>query len=296
MNLIFKTYSLIVSLITVIIISVSCSKNSSLDFIKTTIDVELLNEIRFVIGDSPTTKADITSLDQMYVRCVKGQPGRIAETAVWQSIFTCESSSSTNQFTGNKYWPSTDLKYNFYASNISMNASSSGTYLNVNTGTDVVVGFIEYLPEHYNNGIVPIQLNHIFSKIGYCKVTSPSGYTVSDLSVSILPYTNGKFYPYDRTWSDLTLASSPSIIANNLNSGTSKELYIIPGSYILTLSYTLTNTNNGKVESETKYVELPFESGVKTNIILNIPPSNEPTSGGIIIGGWVDGGDIGETM
>lgn len=246
------------------------------------------DEIRFSSMDADT-KADVTSLSSFNVMCVTGTMGS-SETSQFNKQFT----QSGSYYYGSKYWPSSDAKYGFYASNGTITAASNGAYVSASNSTDVVVAYSAYSASNFKQTI-GLTFNHIFAKLGYCKVSGPSGYTVSGLSVKMTPYVSGYYKIYAGTWSSKT-AGSQSTLTTSLNSTTSAGTYLVPGAYTLTLAYTL--TKDSYTETFSKSVSVTLVAGKTNNIVLNLPDGNSSGApdGGLVVDPWEGGGSVGEGM
>lgn len=234
-------------------------------------------EIVFTAGGdlfdaSVQTKAGtsaVTSLSSFNVLCVKGTAGS-SESAVFNSSF----SGSTN-YTGGKYWPSTDQSYKFYAANESMTTAASGPTIAAANSKDIVCAFLASPTYRSSNKLT---FNHIFARIGTCNITAPSTYTVSNLKVTVTPKTGGTYALFagngktDGTgWSE-TATGSAVTLASALNSSADNNLYLVPGSYTLTATYTLTKGDYTEAFSKTSTVSLV--GGKINNISATLPQGN----------------------
>ena len=287
-----KTLSLKLAIIIFHFFFVSC-KEMEPDFIlENNIDITIPSEIKFYVDGMVSTKVDdLTSLQSFYVRCVRGNIGMTSEKSVFSTRFRY---SSGGYFTGNKYWPAKDLQYTFYASNNNLTSSSSGTYVIATNTTDVVVAISKYSSSNYKE-IINLTFNHVFAKIGYCKVVPPSGYTVTNVTVKVKPLITGRYYPYNGTWTNM-LSGTDITLTTTVNSTVINDYYLIPGTYTVSLQYTISQGDYS--ESKTTTLPLNFVAGKRSNIVLNLPKINENTApgGGVVIDPWEGGGDIGEGM
>lgn len=211
----------------------------------------------------------VTSLSSFNVNCVKGTMGS-SETSVFNSAF-----SGSSSYTGGKYWPATDQGYKFYASNATMTAAATGPTIAATNATDIVCAVLASPSYKASNALV---FNHIFARVGTCKISAPSGYTVSNLSVKITPKTGGTYSLYagngktDGTGWSSTTNGSATTIASALGSTTDNGLYLVPGSYTLTATYTLTQGDYS--ESFTKTASVSLTGGKVNNISATLPAGN----------------------
>lgn len=256
-----------------LVAAIACNKNAQQ--LPPLPEAEVTDEITFTTkGDgfdaSVQTKASaVTSLSSFNVLAVTGTAGS-AESTVFNSAF-----SGTTTYTGGKYWPSTDRSYHFYASNASIAAAAGGPTIAATNDTDIVCAFLATPTYKASNALV---FNHIFARIGTCKIAAPSGYTVSNLSVKVTPNTGGTYSLFagngktDGTgWSGKT-AGSATTIASALNSTTNNDIYLVPGSYSLSASYTL--TKGDYTESFTKTANVSLVAGKVNNISSTLPAGN----------------------
>lgn len=274
-----------------IFILASCTKDAGMrPSYSEDIQAPLKEEISFYLDDAADTKADIITVPSSFnVLCFTGTAGS-DEMTVFNSVF----SKTGSYYQGGKYWPSSDRRYNFYASNADITASRSGAYITVSEATDIIVAHYGYRSNYESfERIIPLQFNHIYAKLGYCNVTAPEGYTVTDLKVSFSPYYLG-VYDLNGVWTGKTKRNIT--LATSLNSSSSLGSYIVPGKYTVTLTYTL--NKNGYVEPVNKSVDLEFISGKTNNLLLRLPSGNdvEGPEGGIDVDDWESGGNIKEGM
>lgn len=220
-------------------------------------------------ADVQTKASAVTSLSSFNVLAITGTAGS-AESAVFNSGF-----SGTATYTGGKYWPATNPSYKFYASNATMAPAASGPTIAATNAMDIVCAYLGSPTYKASNTLT---FNHIFARLGSCNISAPSGYVVSNLSVKVTPNTGGTYNMYtgngktDGTgWSGKT-AGSQTTIASALNSSTSNDIYLVPGTYTLTASYTL--TAGDYTESFTKSANVSLVAGKVNNISATLPAGN----------------------
>ncbi len=271
-------HSLRILLVTVVdtlcaIASVSCQKEGAA--VSGAPLPEASDEIVFTAGgafDATVETKSVTlvnSLSSFNVLCVKGTAGS-SESAVFNSAFQGSSS-----FTGGKYWPLTDLSYKFYASNIALTSAATGPTVSATNDTDVVCAVLTSPTYKASNTLT---FNHIFARVGSCKVSAPSGYTVSDFSVTITPKTGGTYSLFsgngktDGTgWSNVTQGAATTV-TTQIDDAVSKNIYLVPGSYVLTASYTLSIGDYS--ESFTKTSTVNLVGGKVNHITATLPSGN----------------------
>ena len=228
-------------------------------------------EIAFIAGgeglsfDVVSKATSVTSLTEFNVNCVTGTLGS-AETSKFNTAFTKDGVV----FKGGQYWPSTNGNYKFYASNVAITPASSGATVAATNATDVVCAV---LPSPTFGSTNELTFNHIFAQVGKVSLTAP-GYTVSNLSIKITPKTGGTYNLFtgngktDGTgWTGVNTGSEVTLKTD----GTSNVLYLVPGQYTLTATFTLTLGAYSETFSKTATVNVV---GGKVNDITGTADGN----------------------
>ena len=246
---------------------------------------ELKEPIVFSVLDTITKVTDVISLNSFYVVAYSLK----RESVVWSQEFSYN--DDMGGYVGDKYWPENDLQYMFYASNV-MFTNTATAELKVYNTKDVVFARQVYSSSYYKNE-VPLHFEHIFAKIGYCRIIPPSGYSVSNAKVQVLAGSYGSYYG-NGTW--LTYQNTTYTLTDTIDSTISNDILVIPATYTLNLSYIL--TKDAYRETFTKSVPVTLVAGKTNNIILNLPDGNDSGApgGGVVIDPWEGGGDVGESM
>lgn len=253
-------------------------------------------EVAFRLGgefaphmETRATEITDSNLGTLYVTATTGTS---SETAV--SGFTSVSfSKSGGVYKGGKYWPSTNPNYHFYAGNVALTHTSTGATVSpANAGTDVVVGYIATPDYEETNNLT---LKHIFARFTDVTLKAPAGYTASAIKLSIQPKTSGTYNLKSDSWTTKGSAGSAVYLAGTASSGlsitsaggsvsvNSNDLYLVPDSYTLTLTYTLAKGDWSKAYSKTASVTVL--QGKKNKITLVGDAANIPDP---------DDGDISE--
>lgn len=200
-----------------------------------------------------TTKAtEVTSLTSFNVVCEDA-----SSTA--QQKWSLTATKSGNNYVTDKYWPATDSKYSFYASNLPLTYATSGTTVSPSSNTtDAIVAYKAYSSSDYRQSIT-LNFDHIYCRLGTVKATAKSGYSISNVSCSLSAPVGGTYNLKTKSWTSRGAASSQSFatFSNSSNVSTSvNDLYLVPGTYALTLNYTLTKGDFTKAYSSTANVAL----------------------------------------
>ena len=231
---------------------------------------EISFQVANELGVSVSTKATaVTSLDAFNVVAENS-----ASSAELWSLQTTKSGSNYN--TG-KYWPSTDGKYAFYASNVALTHAASGTTVSPSdNNTDVVVAYSAYSASNYRK-VIPLTFDHIYARIGTVQVNAPESYTIKVNSVSTSIVKSGSYNVKTGAWT-----SKGSATAQTLANG-SNDIYAVPGDIVVTVNYTLTKgdyvktfeksgtitLSQGKINSITASPSLSAEEGA-SDIVFTV--------------------------
>ena len=172
----------------------------------------------------------VTTLSSFYVTATSGSTG--SEQAVWSNATF--SGSSGSGYTSDKVWPRTNPSYHFYAANVPVTATAGGGTLSASNGTDVVCACA---PNPVFQETVTLSFQHIFARLGNVTVRAGGGYTLSSISIRITPLTGGTYNMRSGAWSGISLGSATAIA--NAQAGTrANDLWLVPGTYTLSLSWT----------------------------------------------------------
>lgn len=159
-----------------------------------------------------------------------------SEASLWNNAsFTLQG----GYYTGGKFWTASDKGYHFYASNNDITHSASGSTVTATNTKDVVCA---YLPDPRYKLPNELTFEHIFARLGEVTVSAEEGYTISDVTITIVPKTGGTFNmktgagQTDGTgWSALTTGSSTTI-ANKVGAN-ANDVYLVPGTYTVTAGW-----------------------------------------------------------
>ena len=145
--------------------------------------------------------------------------------------------------------------YNYYVSNCPITFAASGSTVSASNATDVIAGTAT------SSSTSPsVTLDHIFARTGTLTLKTQTGYDLSNVSWKIASVTGGTSGTYNiakQAWSSLTTLNSTSIPE-------SSDMYLVPGSYTLTVSYTL--TKGDWTQSFTKSASVTIVGGKINNI------------------------------
>lgn len=182
--------------------------------------------------------------------------GSSTETAKWSA--TSSSTSSSKVSTG-KYQTNPVTAYNWYVANQSFTVGASTTMTVANNNTDVLAGRTAQ-----NSTSTPsVTLNHVFARTGSLTMNTQSGYTISNVSWKIVGKSsiNGTAGTYNMTTGAWTAASS-TLSETAITS--SSDMYLIPGTYTIKCTYTLTKDDWN--QTFTKSADVTIVQGKINNI------------------------------
>ncbi len=233
-------------------------------------------EIVFTLGaETRATEVTTSNLSTLYVTATTGSN---SETSAFTSAAFTKSGSIWN---GGKYWPSSNPNYHFYIANTALTHTSAGATVSPsNANTDIVVDYIATPTFKATNTAT---LEHIFAQVGTVKVKVKEGYTASGIRITLQPKTSGTYNLKTNTWTPGNAGSATYILGSasaGLNittaggsvSSPDNDLWLVPGAYVLTATYTITKDAFSKTYEKTATVTLVQG---KNN---NIGPT---TSGGV---------------
>lgn len=190
-------------------------------------DTEKGGELRFYERISATVHTRAVAVESMQSFSVVAWK---AGTCLWSGT----ASLSGSDYATGRVWEESDRGAAFYASNATIHTDAATPYISYNRSSydqDVIVAS-NASPTW---GVrCPLEFSHILTRIGTLSVVPSGDFTVSGVTAKILlPRTVGT-YSFDGTWSALSGAEYEAVSAGANN------IWLIPGTYTLDISYTLT--------------------------------------------------------
>lgn len=252
----------------------SCNKcDSAVDPLSQNADPDAPQLIAFTAeGDLETaveTKVSaVTSLSSFYVGATKGSAG--SETSVWNSATFSGSSS----FTGGKYWPSSDQSYHFYASNAALTFAAAGTTVAPDGSTDVVVAYLASPTYKSSNALT---FGHVYARVGTVSISAAAG-SLSNVSATLKNVATGGTYNL-RTgaWTAGTKSDKTLTVGSN-------DLYVVPGTYTLSVTYTITNGDYSA--TFTKSGSVTLQQGKVNSISATAPNTSTGITFTVSVTAW----------
>ena len=219
------------------------------------------------------TTANLTSFN------VIATTGTTTQSSVWtDGVF---SGSQGGNYTGGKYWPASQVTWNFYAANAAINFVASGSTITVqNCNTDIVADYIEGAGYKTTNALT---FEHILAQVGTVTMKAPAGYTVTELKVSLNPVYTGTYNIKANTWTRGSAASAAYVVgtastgvsintAGGSFTSNDNDLWLVPGQYELTASYRIAKGDFN--QTYTKHATVTLLQGYNNN--LGLPNGNDP--------------------
>ena len=282
--------------------SVSCSKQGS------SVEQDLVRSDRVIFGaGGPAfsaavgTKAssgitEVTALENFYASAVTGSAG--SQVSVWNSITFASDGKTPATYSGDKWWPITDPSYIFYASNLPLNFAAAGTTVSASAASSADKDAVcAYMPNPAYKVKNTLSFEHIFARIGKVTVSAGPDYSISAVSISLTPKVSGTYDlaagagKSDGTgWSALvdgsaTVLASPASIATGGHVDTANDVYLVPGKY--TISATWTATRGNYTETFTGMTqEIDIVGGKVNNISTTLVGKATEVEFGVEISPW----------
>ena len=220
------------------------------------------DEIVLLVGDTfdpvvDTKTTAVTSLSSLYWGASTGSAG--SETQKWAAA---SASVSSNKISTGKYQTASPTSYNYYVANQSFTIGSSTTIAATNT-KDIVAG----RASSTTSTTPSVTLNHIFARTGSFTFANYSGYTVSNVSYTIVGKStiNGTAGTYNMTTSAWTAATTKLSSATAITG--SSDMYLIPGTYTIACTFTLTKGDNF-TKTYTKSCDATLDAGKINNFTV----------------------------
>ena len=189
---------------------------------------------------------------------------------------------------GGKYWPISNPGYYFAASNVSLVADSAQPSVHVTDAeTDVVVAYLDNPAFNAENTLT---LQHIFAQVGTVTLKAPDGFTVTNLKLKLRPVIQGTYNLATNIWAPGSAVAYDVYIFGSADSGVDlaeggsykspdNDLWLVPGSYELTATYTI--SKDAYSNTKTATASVTFAQGYNNHIGLSSGASNIPTPGDI---------------
>ena len=152
-------------------------------------------------------------------------------------------------------WPSSNPSYRFYASNLTMTASTGSVTVSCPEDTDVVCA-CNTSPSYFQKNT--LTMGHVYSRIGALSINVPSGVTATLSSASVSAPKSGTYSLLNNSWA--SVASSKTISLNSSN-----DVWIVPGTYPMSVTFSLTDGYTTK-SGITRSGNVAFTAGMVSSV------------------------------
>lgn len=288
-----KKYSVFLFVAAALLSAAACNKGALQGVAPELTSADELGRIPVVLGAigeginaEVTTKATVVdALASFNATCTTGSAG--SESQVWNNV----SFSGGPNYTGGKFWPNdADPSYHFYASNAAITFAAGGSTVAATNATDVICAYKAANTWKSKNDLT---FDHIFGRIGNVIVNAGTGYTISGVTINITPKTGGTYnirtgagQSDDTGWSSLMTGSATNI-ANATPSTKSNDLWLVPGTYTLTASWTAAKDAYSESISG-KTVDVVITKGKINTITTTLGGNANEITLGVTITPWGD--------
>ncbi len=214
---------------------ISCNKTPSPDIETGTDEIILQMEDETMQADVDYTKATaVTSMPgTLYWGGTTGgnAAGTANEATKWSAA---QGTVSSSKISTGKYQTYSPTTYNYYVSNVNFTVGAD-TNIAASNSTDIIAG----RGAQTTSTTPSVTLNHIFARTGTLTMNTQSGYTISGISWTIKAnggYSGvaGTYSIRQGAWTGVTTGLGSTAISS------SSDMYLIPGSYVISCTYTLT--------------------------------------------------------
>ena len=259
-------------------------------------------KIRFVAGGpavtaTVSTKATaVTATDLntngFKVNAVAGSAG--ADTEVWSNQLFEKVEDAWEQ---DKWWPNSDGSYRFYATyptSYAMTFAAGGPTISASNAHDIICA---YAASPTYKSVNTLSFDHIFARLSTVTVSMVSPYTISNMSIMITPKVSGTYNLYtgagqtDGTgWSSTVEGSATNIATAAFSEGvstTSNDIYLVPGTYTLSATWTATKDNYTQTFTN-KTVDVDLVAGKTNNIAASLTGDGTEIQFNVSVTAWSD--------
>lgn len=185
-------------------------------------------------------------------------------TGTWKSETTKNGSASmtvsSNKINTGWYQTATPTAYNYYLANAAITFAAGGSTISAQNTTDVIAGCTQAATSSTTPSVT---LDHVFARTGTLTCNTQTGYTISGVSWKIVSKsggtggTKGTYNIATKGWSSVTALSETAITS-------SSDMYLTPGAYTISVTYTL--TKDAWTDTFTKSGDVTLVAGKINNI------------------------------
>lgn len=202
------------------------------------------------------TKASATEISSMPASLYLAMTTGTAGSSEASKLASVSKGVSAGKLATGIYQTESPTSYNYYLSNLPITVTGTGSTIAAVNTTDVIAGTCTS-----NSATPAVTLDHVFARTGTFNLNAQKGYEISDISWKIKSEsgsgTKGTYNMATKQWSSVSALAEQSVA-----SGT--DLYLVPGNYTLSVTYTLKKEDWTKTITKTASVKL--EAGKINNI------------------------------
>lgn len=259
----------VTSVVLLIIATVSCQK----EYLSSDGEIILRIGDNTLREDVETKATPVTTIPStLYWGATTGNG---TESVKWSAASAGVSSGTIHTGKYQTYSPTT---YNYYVANQTF--TSGGNMTVANNNIDIIAGRAS------SNSTTPsITLNHIFARTGSLSFVAPSDYSISATwrikSKGAVTGTAGTFNMQTQSWS-----ASSATLSKQVFTGSS-DLWLIPGVYTISVSFTMTKGDFTK--SYTQTADITLTAGKQNNITATTTIDEAvQVSFGVLLSAWAE--------
>ena len=255
-------------------------------------------KMRFVAGGpavtaTVTTKASVVTADDLTtngfkVNAVKGSAG--SDVEVWSNQLFTKVGDTWEQ---DKWWPNADQSYRFYATyptTYTMTFAAGGPTIAASNEHDIICA---YKGNATYKSVNTLAFDHIFARLCAVTVSAVDPYTISGITINITPKTGGTYNLYTGAgqtngtgWSATTSGSATNI-ANATPGTKNNDIYLVPGTYTLSATWTATKDNYTQTFTN-KTVDVALVAGKTNNITASLTGNGTEIQFNVSVTAWSD--------
>ena len=240
-----------------------------------------------------STKATVNTSAQLetngfLANAVKGSAG--SDVEVWSNQLFTKIGDAWEQ---DKWWPNADESYRFfgvYPASYTTTFTAGGPTIAATTANDILCA---YKGDATYKTVNTLTFEHIFARLSNVTVTAVEPYTISAISINITPKTGGTYNLYtgaghaDGTGWSSTTTGSVTNIANATPGTKNNDLYLVPGQYTLSATWTATKDSYSQTFSNI-YVDVDLVAGKTNNITAALTGNGTEIHFGVNVTAWAD--------
>lgn len=245
--------------------AVSCGKSP-----ETEVPVEVILNVAGDDGFSVETKTEsVNAVPSFLYWCATTGISGTDESAQFEPT---GSAVSNGKISTGKY-ATTAISYNWYVADVGMEITSSGPTISVDNTIDHVAGAVRASASTSPS----VTLKHIFARTGALSATTDaSGCSISSATYTIkgaggINGTAGVYNIATESWTATTAPLSHEVEMSEFGILPGESLFLIPGKYIITATYSYKDVNEVLHSGRTATAEVDLTGGYINTFICVLP-------------------------